>query len=180
MGFVKFIIRPRSEINVSFNIKDYLLSVLGLYLLLHLTTVGIVLVAHYLSLPQPEVQKDVDFNHAFLLLIAAPLIEELAFRLFLVFSKKNLILSFTFLSYILLGFTDVFMNMTGLRIIITILLFVFCTYLFEADKIYNGIRVFWKRYFRIVFYSSNILFALFHLERFSTVINFFYTGDCCL
>jgi uncharacterized protein len=107
-------------------------------------------------------------------IIAAPIIEELAFRTLLVFSKINLTISFGFLFYsIACSFTGYRYSLSHPIAYYNILGSCFCAtlmwYYLSNKENYSKLNYLWKSHFPIVFYSSALLFAYLHLFNFGEI-----------
>jgi membrane protease YdiL (CAAX protease family) len=104
-------------------------------------------------------------------LVIAPFFEELLMRLYLVFTKKNLIV----LLFSCFGFAlFFFLKGNDLRFILFIILFLLVGIIL--------IKFIWSKsfiikYFKYFFYSTAILFGIFHIFNFNgiTMMNFFWT-----
>lgn len=105
----------------------------------------------------------------FVILIIAPLIEEISYRLFLKFTPLNLALSFTFISYFVLSLatkTEYYIiNFSSLYILlICVGVFVISYLLIKKKK--EIITQFYKNKFRLILYFSILLFAYSHLTNY--------------
>ncbi|MBD1398928.1 CPBP family intramembrane metalloprotease [Pontibacter sp. JH31] len=107
-------------------------------------------------------------------IIGAPVIEELAFRTLLVFSKINLTISSGFLFYTLAcSFTGFRYSLSHPIAYYNILGSCFCAtlmwYYLSNKENYSKLNYLWKSHFPIVFYSSVLLFAYLHLFNFGEI-----------
>ncbi len=101
--------------------------------------------------------------------ITAPMIEELIFRLLMVYKKINIVIGVLFASIFL---SSIYFNQPVLILSensINIFVFSILTSLvsYYIVKFYNQkFIVFYKKYFGFIFYFSSIIFALGHLSNF--------------
>lgn len=106
--------------------------------------------------------------------LAAPVIEELAFRTLLVFSKVNLTVSSGFLFYTLassivgyrysLAHAEAYYNMAGSCVFAAVV----WTSLNNSTFFYK-LKLLWDEHFSVIFYASAALFAYLHLFNFDEI-----------
>ncbi|RDV11862.1 CPBP family intramembrane metalloprotease [Pontibacter diazotrophicus] len=108
-----------------------------------------------------------------IIVVIAPIIEELAFRALLIFSKFNLVISSGFLFYILIasfvGNGYLFNTATYYKIAGSIVTALLVNEVLSKENIYNNIKTIWENFFPVVFYTSAAIFAYLHLFNFGTV-----------
>lgn len=105
----------------------------------------------------------------FVILIIAPLVEEISYRLFLKFTPLNLALSFAFISYFVLSLTTkteyYIINFSALYILL-ICIGVFVISFLLIKKKQEIITQFYNSRFRLILYFSILLFAYSHLTNY--------------
>jgi len=100
-----------------------------------------------------------------------PVLEEIAFRLPLIYKKNNIVLSFSAITYfttsLLLadGALDISTNIY-LRLIISVVIGVVIFFLLSLKSIENKISKFWETYSKLIFYVLLLLFTLGHIENY--------------
>lgn len=141
------------------------------------------LLVHYLVDTPKRTDDDINlsFNFIFLSCFFLPLIEEIVFRLSLVFSRCNLSLTIAGISFIIVNnflkvqalFTEE--NYYSTRIIVSIFLSMLIGILFYfASKKYEvTFAYFFKNNFRIIYYLSALIFAILHISNFEINLHYF-------
>jgi len=95
--------------------------------------------------------------------IYAPIVEELAFRLPIKFSKRNLIIASISLSLISLR---IFLQLDYLySLVISFTIGVLLYYIIQ-DKLIKLISTFWSKNKLVIFYSLLMIFSLYHLKKY--------------
>lgn len=108
-------------------------------------------------------------------LILSPIIEEILFRLPLVYSPKNISLSISLLISIILAklnyFDDKYFRLS-IAVTFGILLFLALkNILNKNESVSLRMKAFWSKNSKFIFYFSLILFALIHLSNFKALSN---------
>lgn len=175
--FFSFIFKPKKE-KIS---KSFIKKILGLLLLfclgfvLRITTSFVTPYFVEVSLSEKfSIDKETLYS-IFLTCLLAPLIEELAFRLPLVFSKTNLSISFAILSFFMINkFFDLddhydLENHFILRVALS------CCFGFLIWTIINrysmSINKFYRDKLGIIVYSYILLFAFMHVANYEEGVN---------
>lgn len=100
-------------------------------------------------------------------LIISPIVEELGFRLFLIPNRINISISLSILLYFLSYFIfPFFMYEINIYLLIPLILFIILLLLTIKSSITNLLNSFIKNHFKIIFYSSTLIFTLIHLNNF--------------
>lgn len=107
----------------------------------------------------PIIDKKSLLEIIFYSLILGPIIEELAFRLPLIFNKRNFCISSFFLTY---SITALIFKNYYLGIVLGLIIFIFFQLLFNELKL-NLLRKWFTRNYKIIFYIYIILFGYMHL-----------------
>lgn len=106
----------------------------------------------------------------FMAVLVAPIAEEIVFRLPLIFSKRNILISVTFFL--------IMFNKQNLPIAIAagsanfILLYIFLS--IRKGRFERILKYFWCKHFKIIFYSIIILFGAVHITNFDNLSTFHY------
>jgi len=104
----------------------------------------------------------------FAVILYAPIIEELIFRLPLKFNKRYLIISFTLFTFLisrmLIGGVVKDLLFSS---IISILFLVFFIRIFKMKKVYINLYIFWKKNPIIIFYLTAFVFAFLHIFNYN-------------
>jgi hypothetical protein len=147
-------------------IKIYLLILLfiGLANLINITILRV-----FLTLPidetleVPASLKEHLWIYFLLVVIIAPIMEEIIFRLSLVFDPVNIALSFsTLIALIIHKVSNGFLTF--------IFFFFFLFLLYRLAFIYRlSIHSFWNKYFKYIFYFLSIIFGLVHISNYKFV-----------
>ena len=174
---LNFIKKPRLEKNLKKTTRIKVYDTIGLYVLKIIFLIP--LVVFFAVVYDPEnVQGDrmMDRFSPFVFLLVGgfilPLVEEVAFRLSLRFRPIYFALSSSvFAYYILTKF--VFSTKISavdesftVRIIISVLLGVILYALISYNVIKVALTSFWERHFRIIYYTSCIVFAWIHINKY--------------
>jgi hypothetical protein len=173
--FVSFLKKPQYEVierkctNVLFTaIKIYLLALLIIGLISSLSTI---ILRAFIDLPidetltVPVTFKDHLWNYFILIAFISPLLEEVIFRLSLVFNPVNISLSISTLTSLIVHKIS-----NGIiSIIAFILIYLLINQLAFIYK--SNFQSFWSKNFKYIFYSLSILFGLVHISNY----NFFET-----
>ena len=101
-----------------------------------------------------------------LAVIVVPFFEEVIFRLYLRFSKRNITLSFLLIA-IFVGAAIYESSLLG-SIIFSLVPIVFVILLLSGDQFAAKMEDFWKDHFLIVFYFSAIIFGVVHITNFQS------------
>ena len=101
-----------------------------------------------------------------------PILEEIAYRLPLFYSKKNLVLSFTVIVYFLLSviFADGLLDISAnvyLRIFASFTAGGLFYIILRVKSLENKISRFWEVHYGIAFYGLLLLFTLGHIENYN-------------
>lgn len=122
-----------------------------------------------MAIPLPH-EKDI-FIYLKVIFIG-PLVEEMAFRKSLIFSKRNFALSLSFLSFLFLSevFSSSYELNTALlvKILTGALLYFFCVAYIRKDKEFMLANAFEKHYGK-VFYATAIAFGYLHLFNYGSI-----------
>lgn len=172
---IKFLISPNIDISsnqsIKNNIKDTVaLLALKVFIALFFAIITVLLFdAEKIGL---EKLKN-EFSPFIILLLGgflAPLLEETAFRLYLLFKPVWLSVSATVLSFYFISkfyFKTSYLNLDDsflLRIMISILIGIIIFFISKAYS--NRFNFFWKKNFKWIYYFSIILFAFVHITNY--------------
>ncbi|NVO09995.1 MAG: CPBP family intramembrane metalloprotease [Bacteroidales bacterium] len=158
-----FLKKPHyKESLIEINWKHFFLLILKYYLMMLPVTIVVAIIAkHYNIVHKPSLLPL--YKKMLLTLILTPILEELLFRLLLIFNRRNLIVfgltCFTLSIYYLLINSN-----------IKLLIFAFSTLLFAIAFFNQGnCKLFLRNYFRLIFYATSILFGLLHVFNYTGV-----------
>lgn len=128
--------------------------------------------------PYTEEKQDSIYNLFFVIVFLGPIIEEMAFRLSLVYTKLNIFISTTLISYYLI--TKFIFNLDSFnvdyyffyRILISLIIGCMCLFLcFFKEK---NIKHFYNKNLKSIIYLNCILFSAIHFNNFNDNIPIFY------
>ncbi len=111
--------------------------------------------------------------------IIAPIREEIMFRLPLRFRPFYIALaSFLFVEMIL-GFfipqgLGLWLSVFIFSLLIPLLFAIIIFFIVRIEQVSTYLKVFYERYFGIIFYTSTIIFGLIHIFNFSNIMGYFY------
>ena len=170
---IVFLRRPVSKRKRDLTVKSCIKVILLLLLIDIVLTVITFFPLFYLSeafsiekLPSLEV-RNIDFlsstsGYLTIILLISPVFEEITNRLFLVFRKRNIILSLLFniglISYIIVSKQEFYI--TGIAISCGI--FVALSVVLSRNTVLSKLSKIWKGSYSYVFYFSVILFTVYH------------------
>jgi membrane protease YdiL (CAAX protease family) len=147
-------------------IKIYLLTLLFVGLV---STLNTIILKAFLTLPVDETLlippslKEHYWKYLISIGIFAPILEEVIFRLPLIFNPINISLSVSTLLALIVHKVS-----NGLLSIITLILFFSIVYHFST--IYNlGFLSFWTKNFRFIFYLLSLIFGLVHISNYKFI-----------
>lgn len=132
------------------------------------------LIQHYKNLAVPSLQKSYGVYAVYIItVLIAPIIEELAFRTLLVFSKLNLTVSAALLSYLLISLFvggGYLLNIaTVYKVSGGLLTALLISAALNKDTIYIKVKSMWEDYYPFIFYTSAVGFAYLHLPNFGEI-----------
>ena len=169
--FVSFLKNPQYEIierkytNVLFTaLKIYLLALLFIGLISSLSTIILRTFIHLPideTLTVPVTFKDHLWNYFILVAFISPLLEEVIFRLSLVFNPVNISLSISTLIALIIHK----ISNGVISIIAFILIYLIINLLAFIYK--SNFQSFWSKNFKYIFYSLSILFGLVHISNYN-------------
>lgn len=132
-------------------------------------------ISEYKNLAGTSLFQNHDIFTAYIIIIfVAPLIEELAFRSYLKFSKINLAISSAFISYFTLTYLSnssiyVVNNNTYYKIMVSLVICFCIYYLLHKQRIFFRANNFWEKNYSLIFYASAIFFGYLHLYNYGAV-----------
>lgn len=176
--FLKFIYKPniKKELSSSICRKMYrtvLLFIISFPLFLILTVV-----IPYITGRSVKVHESIDdYNFTLFILtcLIIPLVEEIAFRLPLCYSKINLSLSITVLSFYTINYfftlKDHFdtENYFAVRVSLSMLFGIMCYLLCVTYS--DSLMKLYENYFKVIFYFFSVLFAVMHISNYEFTLN---------
>ncbi|WP_396124833.1 CPBP family glutamic-type intramembrane protease [Chryseobacterium foetidum] len=145
-----------------------------LFCLILSTSISIA-VYYFIDTPQRKAEHiDLNFGYIFLSCFFLPLIEEIVFRLSLIYSRCNLSFTTAGLFFLIINnflkTRDIFIgeNYYLIRIISSLMISILIGIIFYfAYKKYEGmLAYFFENNFRTVFYISSLIFAFLHISNF--------------
>jgi hypothetical protein len=150
----------------------FILKAFAILVVLKLLSIGLSYLLDYTEIYKKPTHigfnKISDFSFlkkVFVLAIYSPIIEELAFRIGLKFSKWNVIIMFTFSSF---TFIKLYFISDWFFSILTSLILGFIVFIIFNNKIiFNSIEKFWWQNKRLVFYFSLFVFSFMHLNNYN-------------
>ncbi|MDR6459270.1 membrane protease YdiL (CAAX protease family) [Chryseobacterium vietnamense] len=175
---LKFIYNPDEEKEQNSSIYRKIYKTVVLFIVSFPLTLILSIVITYItnkSVKIHESAENYDFTLFILTCLIVPLIEEVAFRLPLRYSKISLSLSITVLSFYTINYfftlKDHFdtENYFFLRIVFSILVGIFF-YLF-CLKYSNSFVKLYKNNFNVIFYFFSVLFAIMHISNYEFTLD---------
>ena len=176
--FLKFIYKPHEEKEQNSSIYRKMYRTALLFIVSFPLTLILTIVITYITNRSVKIHESIDnYNfHLFILTcLIIPSIEEVAFRLPLRYSKINLSLSITVLSFYIINYfftlKDHFdiENFFFLRIVLSILVGITCYLL--CVKYSNSFVELYKNNFNVIFYFFAALFALMHISNYEFTLD---------
>lgn len=180
--YLKFIYRPylvKSQKSVHKKIFEILFIYL-FYLILS-TSISIA-VYYFIDTPQRKDDNiNLNFGYIFLSCFFLPLIEEIVFRLSLIYSRRNLSFTAAGLFFLIINNflknRDIFIgeNYYLIRIIFSIMISILIgiIFYFTSKKYERMLAYFFENNFRIIFYISSLIFAFLHVSNFEISLDKF-------
>ncbi len=175
-----FIKAPRPERDSIKPVKDKLYDTIALFILKMVFLIPVLLFFALVYDPENvQSQRMTDRFSPFILLLVGgfilPLVEEVAFRLSLVFKPSNLALSSSALFYYLLtkavfqtkisGFDETFLFRVGVSLGFGGLVFI----IFNRASIRQHWEKLWVSNYRFIFYTTCIVFAWMHISKYELI-----------
>lgn len=185
--FLKYLARPRIEVEEKPPLQIIIFNVVRLWALVFFLSLFFAMISNFVLGEVGYSEEDfaitkilVDFPTLlifFLVVIWAPISEEIAFRLWLRFSPINWALGLSFLIFFTVSFLNfsfipqnLFTFNSWLGISSTILLLLFLTLfiykLLSSKKIASSVEKFFRKNFRILFYILALSFAFLHIPNY--------------
>ena len=177
---VRFIKRPHSRLDLNKSVKYKVYDTIGIYILKMVFLIPVLL--FFALVYDPENVQSISMKERFsplvLLLVGGlilPLVEEVGFRLSLVFRPIYLSLSSSVLVYYILTkvvyHTKISMVDESfiLRVIISLGAALILFIMLNIMVIYEKVRRFWALHFRRIFYASCLIFAWIHLSKYEVI-----------
>lgn len=174
--FFKFIYRPSIHKSSSHSIYKKIYDVLSIYFFCFIIGISISIITFYFINTPKRKDNDINlgFDFIFLSCLFLPLVEEILFRLSLIYSRCNFSftlggLSFLFLNNMLKANVSLTIeNSSFIRIVVSIIISIIIgTIFYSFSKKYNNIlNQFHRNNFKVLFYLSSIIFALLHISNF--------------
>lgn len=167
--FISFIINPTCSYivgcdNILWHINRIFSGVLLYFIIIIATTPLFMLLKNFNLMPD-HINSVRDENLSFALLILIPIIEEIAFRLPMRYSKFNIPLSLSFLCFFIFR---IFFHLS--KPISNLLLIIFFSVLYyvllRSDQLAKRIENFWIKNFKGIFYFLTMSFGLLHITNY--------------
>lgn len=173
LEFLKFIYNPYIYHSSSPARKKIYETILLLIFCLLLGIFSSVITSFFINTPK-RIDNNINYGTLFFILscILSPLIEEIAFRLPLIYSRLNLSLSITILSFYIINKFFILKNIFDIEnyFILRILISILCgvIFYFISKKHEDILLKIYKNNFKIIYYTSSLIFALLHISNFQS------------
>jgi membrane protease YdiL (CAAX protease family) len=180
--FFRYLAKPVVYVGEKPELKIILFNVVRLWAMIFLLSMFFALVSNFLLTEAGYGDEDFAITEIFmgssplllffLIVIWAPISEEIAFRLWLRFSPLKWAFGLSFLSLFVIPFFNLsFLTLDSWRNVLStslfLLLLIFFLYrLFSYEKIVQKVPLFLQKNFRFLFYISSIAFAVLHITNY--------------
>jgi membrane protease YdiL (CAAX protease family) len=180
--FFRYLAKPVVYVGGKPELKIILFNTVRLWAMIFLLSMFFALVSNFLLTEAGYGDEDFAITEIFmgssplllffLIVIWAPISEEIAFRLWLRFSPLKWAFGLSFLSLFVIPFFNLsFLTLDSWRNVLStslfLLLLIFSLYrLFSYEKIAQKVPLFLQKNFRFLFYISSIAFAVLHITNY--------------